>query len=165
MSLHQHDNNAKALWNYFQKVIKWVESTFITKQPFMKGLPWGFYYNKFKNKNLNSKKIDKAISDLIQFEDKIKLSGIYEYILTEKPKFLSPRKFPDNIKFRVYEKQNHLCNICKENFDISEMEADHKIAWFDNGETTEDNCQMLCRPHHYEKTKEQTKILRSKFKF
>ena len=106
----------------------------------------------------------KRIEELIKFEDKIKLKGIYEFILTGEPKHLSHRKFPDNIKHRVYEKQNHKCNVCKKTFDISEMEADHKKAWYDNGETTEENCQMLCQPHHYEKTTEQTRILRSKLK-
>jgi len=47
---------------------------------------------------------------------------------------------------------------------MSEMEADHTKAWFDNGETIEENCQMLCREHPYEKTAEQTKILRLRLK-
>lgn len=162
MSEHHHDTEAKELWIYFEKVIDWLEKIFFKKRKFMKGLPWGLYYNKFKNNEYNPEKIEKTISELIQFSDKIKLKGIYEFILTGEPKHLSPRKFPDNIKFKVYEKQGGKCKICKKDFDISEMEADHIRAWFDNGETTEENCQMICREHHYEKTAEQTRILRSK---
>ena len=47
-------------------------------------------------------------------------------------------------------------------FDMSEMEADHIRAWFDNGETIAENCQMLCRECHYRKTAEQTKTLKAR---
>lgn len=164
MSLHQHDESAEELWNYFTNVIDWIEKTFATKRTFMKGLEWGLFYNEYKDVSYDSAIIEKAINELIKFEDDVKLKGIYEFILTGKTKFLSVRKFPDNIKMRVYEKQDRKCFVCKEPFDISEMEADHKQAWFDNGKTTEENCQMLCRPHHYEKTTEQTRILRTRLK-
>lgn len=164
MSKHHHKKSAKELWNYFEEVIDWVEKNFIKKRNFMKGLQWGFFYNKYKDKKFNPQEIEKAISELIQFSDKIKLKGIYEFILTGEPKHLSHRKFPDNIKHKVFEAQNGKCKICKKPFDMSEMEADHIKAWFDNGETTVDNCQMICREHHYEKTAEQTKILRNRLK-
>lgn len=164
MSKHHHKKSAKDLWNYFEEVIDWVEKNFIKKRNFMKGLQWGFFYNKYKDKKFNPQEIEKAISELIQFSDKIKLKGIYEFILTGEPKHLSHRKFPDNIKHKVFEAQNGKCKICKKPFDMSEMEADHIKAWFDNGETTVDNCQMICREHHYEKTAEQTKILRNRLK-
>lgn len=164
MSKNHHKKSAKDLWNYFEEVIDWVEKIFIKKRNFMKGLQWGFFYNKYKDKKFNPQEIEKAISELIQFSDKIKLKGIYEFILTGEPKHLSHRKFPDNIKHKVYESQNGKCKICKKPFDMSEMEADHIKAWFDNGETTVENCQMICREHHYEKTAEQTKILRKRLK-
>ncbi len=164
MSKHHHKKSAKDLWNYFEEVIDWVEKNFIKKRNFMKGLQWGFFYNKYKDKKFNPQEIEKAISELIQFSDKIKLKGIYEFILTGEPKHLSHRKFPDNIKHKVFEAQNGKCKICKKPFDMSEMEADHIKAWFDNGETTVDNCQMICREHHYEITAEQTKILRNRLK-
>ncbi len=164
MSKHQHDESAEELWEYFTKVVSWIEQNFITRRPFMKGIEWGFLYNEFKSNSYDPKKIEKAITELIKFEDDIKLKGIYEFILKGEAKYLSVRKFPDNIKMKVYEKQDCKCYVCNENFDISEMEADHKKAWFDGGKTTEDNCQMLCRPHHYEKTAEQTRILKSRLK-
>lgn len=163
MSKHHHNKDAKDLWNYFEKVIDWVEKTF-QKRKFMKGLPWGQYFNNYKDKKLDPKKIEKTIVELIKFEDKIKLKGIYEFIFTGEPKYIFSRKFSENIKNKVYEKQDRKCKVCNEIFDLSEMEADHIKAWFDNGETTEDNCQMLCRPHHYEKTAEQTRTLKSRLK-
>ena len=162
MSSNHHKDNAKELWNYFEKVINWVEKTFVKKRNFMKGLPWGFFYNKYKDKNLDPQKIEKTISDLIQFSDKIRMSGIYEFILTGEPKHLAHRQFPDNIKHKVYETQKGKCQICKNSFELAEMEADHKKAWFDNGETITENCQMLCRECHYSKTAEQTKTLKKK---
>ena len=164
MSTHHHADSAKPLWDYFEKVIEWIESTFTKQRSFMKGLPWGFYYNKYKDQKFDSEIIEKAITELIKHEDKIKLKGIYEYILTGDQRCLSPRKFPENIKNKVYEKQNHKCKVCSEVFDLSEMEADHRRAWFDGGETTEDNCDMLCRQHHYEKTATQTKVLKQRLK-
>jgi len=164
MSEHHHDVNAKKLWKYFEAVIDWVEETFANKRKFMKGLPWGHFYNKYKDSSLKPSKIEETIVELIKFEDKIKLKGIYEFILTGESKHIYNRKFPDNIKNKVYEKQDRKCKVCKKTFDISEMEADHIKAWFDNGETTEQNCQMLCRPHHYDKTAEQTRTLKAKLK-
>ena len=38
MSNHQHDPNASALWIYFQSVITWIETTFVNKRKFMKGV-------------------------------------------------------------------------------------------------------------------------------
>ena len=31
---------------------------------------------------------------------------------------------------------------------FNEMEADHVTAWSKGGDTTENNCQMLCRHHN-----------------
>ncbi|WP_440921786.1 HNH endonuclease family protein [Candidatus Pelagibacter sp.] len=163
MAKNQNESSAEDLWKYFQNVIEWVEKTFKNKRKFMKGLPWGTFYNKYKNEKFNPDQVEDVIIKLIKFEDQIKLKGIYQYILTGQPKYIYDRKFPDNIKNKVYEKQNRKCKICNEHFEISEMEADHIKAWFDNGETTEKNCQMICRPHHYEKTAEQTRVLRKKF--
>ena len=58
-------------------------------------------YNEFKSNSYDPKKIEKAITELIKFEDDIKLKGIYEFILKGEAKYLSVRKFPDNIKMKV----------------------------------------------------------------
>lgn len=71
-------------------------------------------------------------------------SGIYEYLLTGKEKFLTLRKFRENEKITVYERQNGICRICKKHFSMEEMEADHITPWSQGGKTNIENCQMLC---------------------
>ena len=145
MAEHQHDANASALWIYFQSVISGVEATFPKKRQFMKGVNWGSLYNKYKNIVYDSKKIEKEISKLILDDDVTKKSGIYPYILTRNEKYLSIRAFSDSIRQQVYEKQKGICFVCKEKFEISNMEADHITPWHEGGKTNEENCQMLCK--------------------
>jgi len=144
MSEHQHDQNASALWRYFQDVISWVESTFTKKRKFMKGVDWGTLYNEFKDNVHDTKAIEEETAKLI-LDDDVKKSGIYPYILTRKEKYLSIRAFTESIKQKVYEKQKGICKVCKEEFDLNEMEADHITPWHEGGKTDEKNCQMLCR--------------------
>ena len=59
MSKHQHDKNANELWEYFQKVIHWVRESFPNYRREMKGVNWGDLYSKFKDKKLDSKKLDR----------------------------------------------------------------------------------------------------------
>lgn len=35
--------------------------------------------------------------------------------------------------------------VCKDSFDIDDMEADHITPWHSGGKTTNENCQMLCK--------------------
>ncbi len=150
MSKHQHDQNAAALWRYFQDVITWVETTFTKKRKFMKGVDWGALYNKYKDEQYNTKKIEKEIEKLILDDDVTKKSGIYPYILTRNEKYLSIRAFSDATKQKVYEKQKGICPLCKgenkkKKWEIEEMEADHITPWHEGGKTIEENCQMLCK--------------------
>ena len=145
MAQHQHDKNAGALWNYFQSVITWVTTTFIKKRRFMKGVEWGFLYNKYKNKIYDTNAIEDETAKLIADDDVTKKIGIYPYILTREERYLSIRAFTDTMKQKVYERQNGICLKCEIEFDISDMEADHITPWHEGGKTTEDNCQMLCK--------------------
>jgi len=145
MAEHQHDPNASALWIYFQSVISWVQATFTKKRKFMKGVNWGGLYNEFKDEVYDPKKIEEETAKLILDDDVSKKSGIYSYILTRDEKYLSIRAFSPAMKQKVYEKQEGICVICKEHFDISEMEADHITPWHEGGKTNEENCQMLCK--------------------
>ena len=135
MSKHQHDQNANALWIYFQSVITWVEGTFTVKRvKFMKGVDWGVLYNEYKDEICDTKKIEAETARLILDDDVIKKSGIYPYILTRD------------------EKQKGICVACKKHFDISEMEGDHITPWHENGKTIEENCQMLCKDDNRRKS-------------
>lgn len=153
MSNHQHDPNASALWRYFQDVISWVDSTFIVKRKkFMKGLEWGFLYNKYKDEIYDTKAIEEEVAKLIADDDVEKKSGIYPYILTRDEKYLSIRTFSDSIRQKVYEKQSGNCIVCNKHFPLNEMEADHIDPWHGGGRTTEENCQMLCKSDNRRKS-------------
>jgi hypothetical protein len=145
MSEHQHDQNAAALWRYFQDITTWIETTFTKKRKFMKGVDWGELYDKYKNKKFNTEKIEKETAELILDDDVTKKSGIYPYILTRNEKYLSIRSFSDSIKQKVYEKQKGVCVHCKEKFELEGMEADHINPWHEGGKTILDNCQILCK--------------------
>ena len=145
MSEHHHDQNAATLWRYFQDVITWAETTFTKKRKFMKGVDWGTLYNKYKDEQYNTEKIEKEVAKLILDDDVTKKSGIYPYVLTHNEKHLSIRAFSDATKQKIYEKQKGVCTACKEKFEIEEMEADHIKPWHEGGKTTEKNCQMLCK--------------------
>lgn len=152
MGKNQHKSDAKELWEYFQSLITWVSSTFTTKRPFMKGVNWGVLYNEFKDKSLDSNVIEEETKKLVLDDDVTKKGGIYPYILTRNEKYLSIRAFTTAMKQKVFEKQNGKCKFCKKSFDIKEMEGDHIKLWSEGGKTIEENCQMLCKDCHREKS-------------
>jgi len=45
----------------------------------------------------------------------------------------------------VYERQKGICPVCKEHFELQEMEADHITLWHAGGRTIAENCQLLCK--------------------
>lgn len=152
MSSHQHAPNANEIWLYFQSVISWVKATFQKYRREMKGIGWGFLYNEFKNQNLDHKKLEEEITTLMQDEDVTNKKGIYEYVLTRKEKFLNIRAFTDNQKREAYERQQGICVKCGEHFELNQMEADHITPWHEGGNTSADNCQMLCKDDNRRKS-------------
>ena len=147
MSDHQHDKEAKKLWDYFRKVISWLEK-FFTNKKIMKGLDWGYFYNKYKDKSFSISKIKKETNDLILDDEITSKKGIYPYIITGEEKYLSLRQFTQSQKLKAHQIQKGKCKRCKKPFEISEMEADHIRAWSKGGKTVIENCQMLCVEHH-----------------
>lgn len=145
MAKHQHDENADELWKYFQDLIEWVRKTFPNYRKEMASVYWGELYNKFKDEKLNANKLEKEIAKLMQDEDVTKKSGIYPYVLTREEKHLNIRAFTDKMKREAYERQKGVCPFCKKKFELEEMEADHITPWHEDGKTTTDNCQMLCK--------------------
>ncbi|MDE2857712.1 MAG: DUF262 domain-containing protein [Chloroflexota bacterium] len=152
MRTHQYKESAAPLWEYFQAVIDWIKATFRTYRNSMKGVDWGGLYNKYKDCEIDPVKIEAEVEILLDDEEVQRESGIYPYILTREEKHLNLRAFDARMKRRVYRKQNGVCALCKEEFDISEMEADHKKPWSEGGKTIEENCQMLCRRCNREKS-------------
>lgn len=154
MSVHQHDDHATPLWQYFQSVITWVQTIFPKYRKEMKGLSWGLMYNAYSNKDYNPQELEIKIATLMQDDDITKRSGIYEYLLSGNEKYLNIRSFTDNEKRQVYERQKGICPCCvaehrpKTHYELEEMEADHITPWCKGGKTNVDNCQMLCREHN-----------------
>lgn len=158
MSFHQHDENADALWKYFQEVITWVRKTFPKYRSEMAGVNWGELYNTYKDKKFDSKKLEMEVAKLMQDEDVTKKSGIYPYVLTREEKHLSIRAFSPSMKREAYERQKGVCPFCKSEkrekskWEFSEMEGDHITPWHEGGKTNAKNCQMLCKPHNRTKS-------------
>lgn len=152
MAKNQHSKNADELWQYFQNVIHWVRKVFPNYRKEMASVNWGELYNEFNKKKFDSEKLEAEIKKLMQDEDVTKKSGIYPYLLTGKDRYLSIRAFTPNMKREAYEKQNGICPVCKKEFSITEMEADHIDPWHDGGKTVAENCQMLCKEDNRRKS-------------
>jgi hypothetical protein len=123
----------------------WIKVVFPKYRKEMKGINYGFLYNKYKDQQFDAKKLEVEITTLMQDEDVTKKSGIYEYVLTRNEKYLSIRAFTDKQKREAFERQKGICPKCKITFELNEMEADHITPWHSSGKTTADNCQMLCK--------------------
>lgn len=148
--------NADGLWEYFAKVIDWVEMKFEKYRKEMKGLEWGLFYNTYKDKPLDAKELESKIIELMQDDEVGSKKGVYPYLLSGDEKHLSLRAFSDSIKRAVYEKQGGVCANSdghikgvkcpheNERLELEQMEADHIIPWSKGGKTEKENCQMLC---------------------
>ena len=152
MATNQHKPNANSLWLYFQSVIAWVKATFVTYRKEMRGIEWGDLYNAFKDQEFDPQKLDAKISRLMEDEDVEDKKGIYSYVLDGKERHLNIRTFNNNQKREAYERQKGICPICKEHFEIEEMEGDHITPWHEGGKTIADNCQMLCKEDNRRKS-------------
>lgn len=152
MAKQQHKPNANELWLYYQAVISWVKATFIKYRKQMKGIDWGTLYAEFKDKDFDSAKLELEIAKLMEDEDVSNKKGIYAYVLTRKEKHLNIRAFSENQKREAYERQKGICTVCKEHFELEEMEADHITPWHTGGKTNAENCQMLCKEDNRRKS-------------
>jgi hypothetical protein len=158
MAKHQHDKDAKPLWNYFQKVIGWVKATFPDYRKEMKHVRWGPLYNEFKDKKLDAKKLAKKVARLMEDDEVDRKSGIYPYLLTGDERPLNLRAFSDKEKREAYERQKGICPWCvkekreKTKFEFDEMQADHVKPWRKGGKTNAANCQMLCEDDNRRKS-------------
>ena len=145
MRQHQKDANAEELWEYFQKVISWVKTTFPHTRKEMKGVDWGMLYNKYKDHPYDPDVLEDEVSKLMSDEDVTNKKGIYSYVITRDERKLNIRAFSESIKRTVYGRQQGFCVKCGKHFDISEMEADHITPWSKGGKTIIENCQMMCK--------------------
>ncbi len=152
MSAHQDEPSANDLWLYFNSVLNWVKAVFVQYRKEMKGVPWGFLYNEFREAKLDPSAIEDEVAALMADEDVTNKKGIYSYALNRKEKHLNIRAFTPNQRREAYERQNGVCPVCSETFEFSEMEADHITPWHEGGQTNSENCQMLCREDNRRKS-------------
>lgn len=145
MAKKQNETNAAELWIYFQTVLTWVETLFTEYRNEQKGIDWGILYNEYKDKPFDPVELEERIKVLMQDDDVTKKSGVYPYLITGRESFLNIRAFTSSMKRAAYERQNGICPICKEHFDINDMEGDHITPWVEGGKTNDKNCQMLCK--------------------
>ena len=169
MSIHQHDQNANELWLYFQNVMNWVKATFVKYRPVMKGIEWGYLYNKYKDVPVDTDYLEARIEELLADEFVTNNKGVYEYVLSGEHDvtLLHIRAFKEREKIAMYERQRGLCPMCQRygrsvvdnahsvtdaHWELGEMQADHVLAWSKFGATILENCQMLCAKHNKEKS-------------
>jgi hypothetical protein len=152
MARHQHDSDANELWNYLQQVIAWVRQTFPKYRREMSSIAWGNLYNERNGAQLDAKRLEAEIADLMLDDDVTKKSGIYPYVLTRQEKYLNIRAFTDKMKRESYERQKGVCVRCGKHFDLNSMHADHIKPWIEGGKTIAENCQMLCKDDNRRKS-------------
>lgn len=159
MAQHKSDDDADELWQYWQKVINWLQMVFPQDYKEMKGLDWGLLYNQYHKNDYNSSKIDKDIAQLIDDDEIKKKKGIWQYELAVNSneagatKYLNLRSFAKDMMRKKLKEQDGHCPLCfaegnEKVYTLSEMEGDHITPWSKGGKTEYDNLQMLCKRHN-----------------
>ncbi|MBQ9480348.1 MAG: DUF262 domain-containing protein [Selenomonadaceae bacterium] len=166
MSRHRWDTDADELSAHFDRVIDWIERTFLDTRDEMQGLDWGRLYDEYHEREYDPAALKAEIDRLYDDDAVNNQRGIYEYVLSGgvETKLLQIRMFDAKTKRKAYERQTAAalkagrsnCPLCalgrNKNatriYKPNEMDADHVTAWSAGGETSLDNCQMLCRTHN-----------------
>ena len=166
MAQHRYDDNISELQSYFDSVIDWAKGVFGTPYDGMKGLAWGELYEKYHSEPYNTQNVRERIEELLDDEYVKNKKGVFEYVLgrEEDKTLLNVRIFDEHTKKRKYKEQTDeaeanghsncpLCAIGNNSnkthiWKLSEMDADHVTAWSRGGETTIENCEMLCKTHN-----------------
>lgn len=165
MKAHRYNPDTTEITQHFESVIGWVESVFVEPKPEMSHIKWSDLYLKYHDHPYDIDAVSAKVEELY-LDGAVKRSGIWEYILggCEDKRLLHIRIFPDRIADEVYKEQTvkaekkHLSNcpdcVTEKGINLhkiwlrKEMEADHVTAWSNGGETTKENCQMLCVHHN-----------------
>ena len=170
MAAHRTDTGIGELKTYFTTVIDWVSGVF-TAPPdaAMRGLGWGALYEEHKGTAYQPDRIDERLQDLLADPAVNDHKGIYPYLLggEEDPRLLNVRLFDAPTKKAAYKHQTDKanaegtsnCPLCAVGsnanktriYKLKEMEADHVTAWSTGGDTSLDNCEMLCVTHNRSK--------------
>lgn len=152
MAKHQADVNADDLCDHFTRIINWIKGIFVNDggeyRKEMKLVDWGDLYHKCHGNTYQETQLRIKCDKLMQDDDVTCKKGIYSYLLLGEEKnnerFLNIREFTESQKRTAYDQQRGICPICKNHFEINDMQGDHKTAWSKGGKTELANLQMLC---------------------
>ena len=145
MANHQNDPNANREWQYFQDIIAWAKKLFPFRDSNLCGQPWGEYYNAYHDCYFDPDDLRARYDTLMEDDEVVRKSGIVPYLFSGEERHLNLRAFTKSQKQTMYARQNGLCPICHEHYELSQMEGDHITPWSEGGKTELDNGQMLCR--------------------
>lgn len=166
MSSHRHDTGIGELKAYFNTVLDWVSTVFIDVEREMQGCDWGKLYEQHRHQPYDPAKVSATVKRLYGDPYVKNRSGIFEYILggETESKLLNVRVFDKATSQSVYAKQTEKaktdavsnCPLCavghsstaSKIWAFSEMDADHVSAWSKGGNSSIENCQMLCVTHN-----------------
>ncbi|MGC4003053.1 MAG: hypothetical protein QM811_07930 [Pirellulales bacterium] len=166
MSAHRNDKNINELKTYFNSVIDWVSTVFAEVRSEMQGLEWGRLYETYHGQSYNSAKTEALVEKLMADEYVTNRKGIFEYVLggSKEKKLIAVRVFDEKTKKVAYNKQTQAvkgknvsnCPLCAVGdnankariYNIDEMDADHVAAWSKVGDSSAQNCEMLCVTHN-----------------
>lgn len=143
MGKHYRDEDAKALWRYYDDVITWVSRTFPTYRKLMQGVEWGLLYNRFKD--VDKTGLDEKANEILETEEISNEKYVYEAVLSGNMNLLQARAFPEADRKRKYKEQDGICPICGKKFAFEDMAGDHIVPWSKGGKTVYENLQMLCK--------------------
>ena len=166
MGVNRHSHSIDELKSHFNKVLDWVSSVFSDLEKEMKGLEWGRLYETYKSQSYDPATVSIQLKQLYGDPHVKNRKGIFEYILggMSDKKLLDIRFFEPTTARSAYAKQTEKaeakgvsnCSHCaiehpanqSKIWAFSDMEADHVSAWSKGGETSDKNCEMLCKTHN-----------------
>jgi len=114
------------------------------------------------NANLRAANINKNDEFYTGYEDIEKELIHYTKHFSDDRTLIWKRVFSEKQQNQAYKEQNGKCAICGKKFEIKELEAHHKKAFADGGETVIDNCQLLCKDCHSELTAKMNQKIKKK---
>lgn len=169
MKDHRYNADITEITAYFNSVMNWIDGVFKDVKNEMRGVEWGRLYELYHDRPYSPDEVWARVETLYADADNDIIKNrrnIFEYILggeTDR-RLLKIRIFKEAVAKRVYRRQTDEacekgisnCPDCvlahganaKRIYAFGEMEADHVTAWSKGGDTSEKNCQMLCKHHN-----------------
>jgi 5-methylcytosine-specific restriction endonuclease McrA len=167
MAQHRNDPDAGELVCHTSAVVAWAESLFDTTCGHVRGLDWGRLYRTYGQRPYDREQLQRRVDALMADECVTSKRGIYEFVLSGEtlPQLLNVRLFDERTVASRYAQQTAAakeagvsnCPYCASQgvstlYTVKQMQADHITAWVRGGDTSPENCQMLCRAHNLAKS-------------